>query len=71
VALASIGLRGFRNLDPTTVESDRGTNWLLGPNGSGKTNLPEAIHCLAIGRSFRRCPDTESLGFGKDGLVVA
>jgi DNA replication and repair protein RecF len=71
VALASISVRGFRNLDPTTIEFDRGANYLFGPNGAGKTNLLEAIHYLAIGRSFRRCPDTDMLAFGRDVLAVS
>ena len=71
MALASISLRGLRNLDPTTIEFDRGANYLFGPNGAGKTNLLEAIHYLAIGRSFRRCPDAELLGFGQNVLVVS
>jgi recombinational DNA repair ATPase RecF len=71
VALASISLRGLRNLGPTALEFDRGANYLFGPNGAGKTNLLEAIHYLAIGRSFRRCPDVDLLGFGKDVLVVS
>jgi len=71
VALASISLRGFRNLEPTIIAFDSGVNYLFGPNGAGKTNLLEAIHYLAVGRSFRRCPDTELLGFGRNVLVVA
>jgi DNA replication and repair protein RecF len=71
VALTSISLRSFRNLEPTTIEFDRGSNYLFGPNGAGKTNLLEAIHYLAIGRSFRRCPDADLLGFGKEVLVVS
>jgi len=71
VALASISLRGFRNLEPTSVDFAEGSNYLFGPNGAGKTNLLEAIHYLAIGRSFRRCPDAELLGFGRDVLVVS
>jgi DNA replication and repair protein RecF len=71
VALASISLRGLRNLAPTTIEFDRGANYLFGPNGAGKTNLLEAIHYLAIGRSFRRCPDADLLGFGKNVLAVS
>jgi recombinational DNA repair ATPase RecF len=71
VALASISLRGFRNLEPTSVGFAEGSNYLFGPNGAGKTNLLEAIHYLAIGRSFRRCPDAELLGFGRDVLIVS
>ncbi len=71
MALKSISLRGFRNLEPTSVDFAEGSNYLFGPNGAGKTNLLEAIHYLAIGRSFRRCPDAELLGFGKDVLAVS
>ena len=71
MALARISLRGFRNLEPITLEFDRGANYLFGPNGAGKTNLLEAIHYLAIGRSFRRCPDTDLLGFGREVFVVS
>jgi DNA replication and repair protein RecF len=71
VALKSISVRGFRNLAPGTVELARDRNYLFGPNGAGKTNLLEAVHYLAIGRSFRRCPDSELLGFGQEVLVVS
>jgi recombinational DNA repair ATPase RecF len=71
VALASISLRGFRNLEPTSVDLAEGSNYVFGPNGAGKTNLLEAIHYLAIGRSFRRCPDADLLGFGQNVLVVS
>ena len=71
MALKSISLRGFRNLEPTSVDFAVGSNYLFGLNGAGKTNLLEAIHYLAIGRSFRRCPDAEMLGFGKDVLAVS
>jgi DNA replication and repair protein RecF len=71
VALASISLRGFRNLEPTVVGFAEGSNYLFGPNGAGKTNLLEAIHYLATGRSFRRCPDADLLGFGRDVLIVS
>ncbi len=71
MALKSITVRGFRNLAPATIELAPDRNYLFGPNGAGKTNLLEAIYYLAIGRSFRRCPDTELLGFGQDVLVVS
>lgn len=71
MALKSITVRGFRNLAPATVELGPGRNYLFGPNGAGKTNLLEAIHYLAIGRSFRRCVDSELLGFGQDALIVS
>ncbi len=71
MALKSITVRGFRNLAAATVELNPGQNYLFGPNGAGKTNLLEAIHYLAIGRSFRRCVDSELIGFGQEALIVA
>lgn len=69
--LARLSLQGFRNLQPAVLEFDPGCNYLFGPNGAGKTNILEAVHWLAIGRSFRRCTDDEVLGFGQELAAVA
>ncbi len=37
---------GFRNLKPRRLEWAEGLHLLLGPNGSGKTNILEAFHVL-------------------------
>lgn len=71
MALKRISLRGFRNLEPTALEFSPAANYVFGPNSAGKTNLLEAVYYLAIGRSFRRCPDSELLGFDQDVLVVS
>ena len=39
---------------------------IIGPNGSGKTNLLEAIYYLEIFRSFRGARDSELVRFGED-----
>ena len=44
---------GFRNIDSLSIEPKPGLNLLLGPNGSGKTSVLEAVCVLATGRSFR------------------
>jgi DNA replication and repair protein RecF len=71
VAISRIRLRGFRNLKPAEIDFAPDSNYLFGPNGAGKTNLLEAVHFLAIGRSFRRAGDREMLGFGAELLAVA
>ncbi len=39
---------------------------IVGPNGSGKTNLLEAIYYLEIFRSFRGAKDSDLIRFGED-----
>lgn len=43
----------FRNLVDLNLEPSPQLNLIYGANGSGKTSLLEAIHFLALGRSFR------------------
>lgn len=57
--IESIKLRDFRNYEELTLEPHPGVNILFGQNGSGKTNLLEAIHYCALGRSHRTSQDKE------------
>jgi DNA replication and repair protein RecF len=43
---------------------------LWGENGAGKTNLLEAIHLLAVGRSHRTLNDRELVSVGSDAVRV-
>ena len=43
----------MRNLRSLTLSPHPSTNFIVGPNGSGKTSLLEAIGILSSGRSFR------------------
>ncbi|MGN0778320.1 MAG: DNA replication/repair protein RecF [Aristaeellaceae bacterium] len=52
-------LRDFRNYSELTLHPHPGINLLFGQNGSGKTNLLEAIHYCALGRSHRTSQDKE------------
>ena len=51
--LKHITIEGVRNLAPAQVALPGGATVLFGANGSGKTSFLEAIHLLAVGRSFR------------------
>jgi DNA replication and repair protein RecF len=51
--LAELTIKHLRNISALTLEPSSTINLLLGDNGSGKTSVLEAIHLLALGRSFR------------------
>jgi DNA replication and repair protein RecF len=48
----SLKLQGYRNHEDTFVEFAPHINLITGTNGSGKTNLIDAIHYLCMTRSF-------------------
>jgi DNA replication and repair protein RecF len=60
-----IRVLGFRNLRAQEVELGPGITLLRGPNGSGKTNLLEALYVALAGRSCRTRSDREAIAFGE------
>ena len=53
-----------RSLARVRVELDAGVTSLVGPNGSGKTNLVEALYFALTGRSFRTSDRRDLIPFG-------
>jgi len=53
VYLFKLLLQNFRSHTQHILEFDKNLNLIIGPNGSGKTNVLEAIFLLAAGKSFR------------------
>ncbi len=51
--LARLEIHSFRNISHCAISPDPKLNVIVGANASGKTSLLEAIHYLALGRSFR------------------
>jgi len=51
--IEELKLVNFRNYEHEIVKPHEGINLFFGPNGSGKTNLLEAIHYCALGKSHR------------------
>lgn len=51
--LARLHIHQVRNLNEIALTCHPQFNLFLGQNGSGKTSVLEAIHLLALGRSFR------------------
>lgn len=63
-------LRDFRNYGEIELTPHPGVNILFGQNGSGKTNLLEAIHYCALGRSHRTSQDKEVVRKGAEAAAI-
>jgi DNA replication and repair protein RecF len=63
--ISDLRIQNFRSYGDASFEFGNGVNIIVGPNGSGKTNLLEAILVLAHGSSYR-VHDAELLQFDKD-----
>ncbi|MGA9868848.1 MAG: AAA family ATPase, partial [Acetobacteraceae bacterium] len=65
--LRRVSLTQFRNYAALTWAPAARVSVLFGPNGSGKTNLLEAISLLAPGRGLRGARIADLLRRGGDG----
>lgn len=67
-----LSLTNFRNYASVTVEASRRPQVVAGANGSGKTNLLEALSLLSPGQGLRRAPFNEiPRAAGDGGFAVA
>ncbi|MEE2526732.1 DNA replication/repair protein RecF [Hyphobacterium sp. HN65] len=70
-ALSRLRLTDFRNFDTLDLDVDARPVCLAGPNGSGKTNILEAISLLAPGRGLRGAESDEPLRRAGDEIAPA
>ena len=68
--LSQLSVRFFRNFPECQLGFCPGANWILGGNGHGKTNLLEAIHVLALSRSFRTHQSRDLIQWESDQSYV-
>lgn len=69
--IRKIELRNFRNYDSLSLEPQDGINIFFGKNGSGKTNLLEAVHYCALGKSHRINRDLNVVRIGQNEASCA
>lgn len=63
-------LRQFRNFPELDLQLPAQGAAVIGPNGSGKTNLIEALYYLEIFRSFRGAADDQLVRFGGEAFHI-
>jgi DNA replication and repair protein RecF len=70
MVLKHIEYQGFRNLVDAEIQFSHGFNFIIGDNGTGKTNLLEAIFYAGNASSFREKEDHNLVSFDSDFLRV-
>src|SRR5919201_1105974 len=68
--IVAVSLRDFRGYSEAHARLGEGLTVVSGPNGSGKTNLLEAIYFGCTGRSCRTNNEREVVRFGAGATRV-
>ena len=68
--LAGLDLLHFRNHREVKLELGPEVNCFTGPNGTGKTNLLDAVHYLALGKSYFDPLDMHNILHGEELFMV-
>jgi DNA replication and repair protein RecF len=62
--------KNFRNLKYETIEFSEAVNFITGNNGSGKTNIIEAISIVSNLKSFRSASDIDLINWESNGYFI-
>ena len=68
--VSDIFVENYRNYIREKVSFENKTNFLVGKNAQGKTNLLEAIYICSVGRSARTPRDRELINFDSDRAKI-
>lgn len=61
--LKSLQLINFKNYEEAEIMLDEGINCFVGANGSGKTNILDAVHYLSLCKSYINSIDRQNIRF--------
>jgi len=70
VKLSSLNLVNFKNYEQAEFEFNARINCFTGQNGSGKTNILDAIHYLSLCKSHFNATDSQNIRHEEDFFVV-
>lgn len=76
MTIDSVKLQNFRNYESLELKFSPNINIIYGKNGSGKTNIVEALYVLGMTKSFRTKDDSSIVMKGKkctkiDGKIIS
>ncbi len=66
----SLALFNFKNFETARLEFAAGINCLVGSNGVGKTNILDALHYLALGKSAINPIDTANINYAHTSFYI-
>ena len=70
MTLSSLKIGNFRNYKECKVKFSDHTNFIIGANAQGKTNLLEAIYLICLARSFRGTSDDNLKNYASTGYEL-
>lgn len=68
--LKSLQLINFKNYEEAEIQLSPSVNCFTGDNGSGKTNILDAVHYLSVCRSYLNAVDRQNIRFEQPFFVV-
>lgn len=68
--LSSLHLINFKNYEETELTLSPGVNCFVGSNGSGKTNILDAVYYLSMCKSYLNVLDRQNIRFGEHFFSV-
>ncbi len=68
--IKNLSLINFKNYQQAEFEFDEGVNCFVGKNGSGKTNILDAVHYLSMCKSYLNPVDKQNINFGEHFFVI-
>jgi DNA replication and repair protein RecF len=68
--LSRISLINFKNYDQLELSFSRKINCFVGDNGTGKTNLLDAIYYLSMTKSYFNSVDTQNIRHGEEHFLI-
>ena len=68
--LSRLSLVNFKNYDQLELDFSQKINCFVGDNGTGKTNLLDAIYYLSMTKSYFNSVDTQNIRHGQEHFLI-